>query len=72
MTHCVAQSACGVAELIVNIYIAVLLPDLCNALLRNNRIYLSSFLILQIAAVCHIRLSKIKTLILRQVLGSGE
>jgi len=72
LTHCVAQSACGVAELIVNIYIAVLLPDLCNALLSNNRIYLSSFLILQIAAVCHIRLLKIKTLILRQVLGSGE
>jgi len=50
--------------------IAVLLPSLCNALLSNNRIYLSNFSILKIAAVCHIRPLKIKTLILRQVLLS--
>jgi len=38
--------------------------------LCNCRIYLSSFSILSIAAVCHIRLSKIKTSTLHQILGT--
>jgi len=34
---------------------AVLLSKLCNVLLCNYKIYLNSFSILKIAAVCHIR-----------------
>ena len=52
---------------------AVLLPNLCNVLLCNYRTYLSSLglSILSTAAVRHTRLSKIKTLTLRQVLGAN-
>jgi len=38
---------------------AVLLSKLCNVLLCNYKIYLSSFSILELAALRHIRLSKI-------------
>ena len=41
---------------------AVLLSKLCNVLLCKYKVYLSSFSILQMAAICHIRLSKIKSL----------
>jgi len=54
---------------------AVLLPNLCNALLCNYRISLLntfSFSILEIAAVSHIRLSKFKLkLTFRQVLRTN-
>ena len=50
---------------------AVLLSNLCNVLLCNYRIYLGSLSMLNIAAVRHIRLSKIKTLTLCQVLGTN-
>ena len=43
---------------------AVLLPNLCNVLLCNYRIYLSNSSILSIAAVRHTRQSKIETLTL--------
>jgi len=49
---------------------AVLLPDLYGVLLCNYRIYLSSLSMLNTVAFCHIRLSKIKTLTLHQVLAS--
>jgi len=49
---------------------AVLLANSCNELLSNYR-YISHFSILNIAPVCHIRLSKIKTLTLCQVLGTN-
>jgi len=39
---------------------AVLLPNLCNVSFCNYGIYLSSFSILEIAAVRHTRLSKLK------------
>ena len=39
---------------------AVLLSKLCNVLLCNYKIYLSSFSILELAALRHIRLSKTK------------
>ena len=50
---------------------SVLLSKLCNVSLCNYIywIYLSSFLILETATVCHIRLSKIKTL--HQVPGTN-
>ena len=44
---------------------------MCNVLSCNYTIYWSSFSILNIAVVRHIRLSKIKTLTLRQVLGTN-
>ena len=50
--------------------LAVLLPHLCNVLLCNYRIYLSSFSILKIP-VLHTRLQEIKTLTLRQVLETN-
>jgi len=40
----------------------VLLSKLCNVSLFNYKVYLSSFLIRWIAAICHIRLSQIKNL----------
>ena len=49
---------------------AVLLSKLCNALLWNNEIYLSIFSILKIAALRHIKLSKIKKLNFTS--GSGD
>jgi len=53
------------------IIVAVLLPDLCNVLLSNYRIYLSSISILKIVAVCRGLLSKVKTLILRLVMWTN-
>jgi len=51
--------------LIFRLYFAVLLPSLCNVLLCNY-----SLSVLNIAAARHIKQSKIKTLTLRQVLGT--
>ena len=53
------------------IFTMILLPNLCNVLLCNYRIYLSSLSMLNIVAVRHIRLSKIRTLTLRQVLRTN-
>jgi len=50
---------------------AVLLSKLCSVSLCNYRLYFSSFSILKISAVRHIRLSKIKILTLRQALGTN-
>ena len=47
------------------------MPNLDNVLLCNYRIYLSSLSMLNTAAVRQTRLSKIKTLTLRQVLGAN-
>ena len=53
------------------IIFAVLLSTLCNVILCNYKIYLSSFSILKVAAVRHIRLSKIKNLNFTSALGTN-